>query len=260
MTDPVLDIEGLRVEAHGKALLDEVGLRVHRGELAGVIGESGAGKSTLGLAALGYYRAGCAAVAGRVSLCGTRLDSLPTGQVRALRRRHGAYVAQSAASAFNPAWRIGDQVLEVRRLAGRAGSDAGFLQELFETLELPDPQRFGQRFPHQVSGGQLQRAMLAMALASEPEVVVFDEPTTALDVTTQLEVLRTVRAALRSRGLAGLYISHDMALVAQMTDSMLVLRHGRACEAGPTRRLVAEPAQPFTRDLLAARAGRPDTA
>ena len=253
MSAPVLDIRGLRVQAMGRALLDDASIQVQRGQLAGVIGESGAGKSTLGLAALGYYRAGCEAVAGQVLLCGTDLRALAVDDVRAVRRRHGAYVAQSAANAFNPAWRIGDQVLEVRRLAGRDGDEASFLRALFESLELPDPAVFGRRFPHQVSGGQLQRAMLAMALASEPDLIVFDEPTTALDVTTQLEVLRTVRSVLRGRGLAGLYISHDIALVAQMTDHMLVLRDGRSCESGPTRRLVDAPSQAYTRALVAAR-------
>jgi peptide/nickel transport system ATP-binding protein len=188
-----------------------------------------------------------------VALAGQALGALAPPALRALRQRRVAYVAQSAATAFNPAWRIGNQVVELRRLRGERSGEDEFLRTLFARLDLPQPERFGRLFPHQVSGGQLQRAMLAMALAGEPDLVVFDEPTTALDVTTQLEVLRAIRAAIASRRLAGLYISHDIALVAQMTQRMLVLRGGRMVESGDTADLIAAPKTEYARALVAAR-------
>ncbi|MBM3521360.1 MAG: ABC transporter ATP-binding protein [Alphaproteobacteria bacterium] len=254
MSGPILDIAALTIAAGSdRRLLDGVSLSVAPGEVVGVIGESGAGKSTLGLMALGFVRPGCRVVSGQVRLGGTSLLALEPAALRDVRQRRVAYVAQSAATAFNPAWRIGDQVAEIRRLRGRAESEAAFLRDLFARLDLPDPERFGRSFPHQVSGGQLQRAMLAMALAGEPDLVVLDEPTTALDVTTQLEVLRAIRAAIGDRGLAALYISHDIALVAQMTQRMLVLRHGRMVETGPTAAMIAAPREAYTRELVAAR-------
>jgi peptide/nickel transport system ATP-binding protein len=253
MTGAVLEIRDLTISAGERKLLDRVNVAVAPGEVVGVIGESGAGKSTLGLAALGFVRPGCRVAEGRVALAGQALGALAPPALRALRQRRVAYVAQSAATAFNPAWRIGNQVVELRRLRGERSGEDEFLRTLFARLDLPQPERFGRLFPHQVSGGQLQRAMLAMALAGEPDLVVFDEPTTALDVTTQLEVLRAIRAAIASRRLAGLYISHDIALVAQMTQRMLVLREGRMVETGATASVIASPHQGYTRELVAAR-------
>ncbi len=256
MSGALLDIRDLTVVAQGRKLIDRVSMQVAPGEIVGIIGESGAGKSTLGLAALGFLRPGCHVEQGSIALGDRSLLELPAAELRALRQRRVAYVAQSATSAFDPAWRIGDQVSEIRRLRGGHRDSTAFAVDLFARLELPEPERFGRRYPHQVSGGQLQRAMLAMALAGEPELVVFDEPTTALDVTTQLEVLRAIRAAITERGLAGLYISHDIALVAQMTQHMLVLRDGRLVESGPTATVIAMPQAAYTRELVVARSRR----
>jgi len=248
---PLLEIRDLTVTAGRHVLLDRVSLNVQAGEIVGLIGESGAGKSTLGLVALGYLKTGCTIVEGSVLLRGRQLRDMSEAELRDVRQRHATYVAQSAASAFDPSWRIGDQVVEVCKVRGDASATDALAIELFKRLDLPD--NFTRRFPHQVSGGQLQRAMLAMALAPEPDLIVFDEPTTALDVTTQLEVLRTIRQAIRKRRVAGLYISHDIALVAQMTDRMLVLREGRMVEVGRTAAMLVAPKADYTRQLLAAR-------
>jgi peptide/nickel transport system ATP-binding protein len=256
--EPVLTMRGLRVEANGsapgEAILHGLDLVLHRGEILGLIGESGAGKSTIGLAALGYARAGCRIVQGEIRLAGIDLMALPERRRRRFRGARIAYVAQSAAAAFNPARRLIDQYVEMAKIHGhdprRARVEA---VALYRRLGLPDPDRFGERFPHQVSGGQLQRAMFAMALACHPDVVVFDEPTTALDVTTQLEVLIAIREVVKQAGSAALYISHDLAVVAQLADRIMVLRHGRLVEEGATAELLAHPKEEYTRRLLAVR-------
>ena len=176
-----------------------------------------------------------------------------------LRGRRVAYVAQSAAAAFNPSLRLMDQVTEgvrMRRLMSRSAAEAK-ARDIFRALALPEPDRIGARFPHQVSGGQLQRLMAAMALMTDPELVIFDEPTTALDVTTQVEVLRAFREAVRERHTTAVYVSHDLAVVAQIADRIVVLRDGAMRETGPTSRILSEPADSYTKSLLAAAAPRP---
>ncbi|MFV0359391.1 ABC transporter ATP-binding protein [Tropicimonas sp.] len=255
----LLNVEKLRIEARGeegwKPILHGVDLQVARGEVVGLIGESGAGKSTLGLAALGFVQGGLRFAGGRVLFDGTDLLRLSERRRRALRGRRVAYVAQSAAASFNPAWRLLDQFCEgpaIHGTATRAESEA-FAQQLYAHMHLPDPDRFGLRFPHQVSGGQLQRAMVAMAMACKPDLIVFDEPTTALDVTTQIGVLAAIRQAVEETGTAGIYITHDLAVVAQMADRIKVMRHGREVEEAPTRRMIEAPAEDYTRSLWAVR-------
>ncbi|MCQ8784004.1 ABC transporter ATP-binding protein [Mangrovibrevibacter kandeliae] len=253
-TPPLLRMRGLQIEAGGAAILHRLDLTLARGEILGLIGESGAGKSTAGLAALGYARPGTRIAAGRVELDGEDILALPEAARRRLRGARLAYVAQSAAAAFNPAHRLIDQHAELAVIHGRdpqsARQDA---VALYARLGLPDPGRFGERSPHQVSGGQLQRAMLAMAMACRPDVVVFDEPTTALDVTTQLEVLIAIRDVVKAAGNAAIYISHDLAVVAQLADRIMVLRHGRLVEEGPTAALLSRPREDYTRQLIAPR-------
>ncbi|MBI1385054.1 MAG: ATP-binding cassette domain-containing protein [Rhizobiales bacterium] len=232
-----------------------VDVTVERGRVLGLIGESGAGKSTIGIAAMGYARAGCRFTGGRIMFDGVDLRTLGESELDRLRGSRIAYVAQSAAAAFNPAYRLIDQIVETALAHGvmnRSEAEARAV-ELFTKLKLPDPQRIGQRYPHQVSGGQLQRAMTAMALAPRPDLVIFDEPTTALDVTTQIDVLAAIKEAIEDEGVAAIYITHDLAVVAQIADDIMVLRHGLMVEQGPTDEIITRPKQDYTRDLVAIR-------
>ncbi len=252
---PLLSVEHLSVEAgRGSAkqlIVSDVSFELKRGQVLGIIGESGAGKSTLGLAALGYFRQGCRAKSGAVRFDGIDLLELSEHERRALQGSRLTYVAQSAAASFNPAHRLIDQTIETIRRT-RADARARAI-DLYRQMRLPDYSRIGDRFPHQVSGGQLQRAMTAMAMAPMPDLIVFDEPTTALDVTTQVEVLSAMRDAVRTHNTAALYITHDLAVVAQMADRILVLRHGKFVEESPTRQMVAAPTAEYTKSLWAVR-------
>ena len=257
--EPLVRVENLRVTASAAdgreiVLVDEVGFQVPRGEVLALIGESGSGKSTIALALLGYARRGCRIAGGSVRVAGSELTTLTSAELFAFRGRHVSYVAQSAAAAFNPSRTLMNQVIEPALLHGlltRAAAQARAV-ELFRALALPDPERIGARYPHQVSGGQLQRVMAAMALITEPALVVFDEPTTALDVTTQLEVLHAFKTAIRDRATTAVYVSHDLAVVAQMADRVVVLQHGRIREAGPTAEVLYAPKDEYARTLLAA--------
>ena len=257
--EPLLTMTGLRIEGQAEdewhEIVRGVDVVLHRGEVLGLIGESGAGKSTIGLAAMGYARPGCRLSGGDIVFDGLELRSAPRERARTLRGARIAYVAQSAAAAFNPAHRLIDQFTETpvrHRITSRAEAEAD-AKGLYERLRLPDPERIGYRYPHQVSGGQLQRAMVAMAMACRPDLIVFDEPTTALDVTTQIEVLAAVKDVIRQFDTAAIYISHDLAVVAQMADRIMVLRHGNLVEEGPADRIVNHPTQDYTQRLLAVR-------
>lgn len=255
----LLEMRGLRIEGQSNDTWSEIvkgiDLTVGRGEVLGLIGESGAGKSTVGLAAMGYARDGCRLSAGQILFDGLDLMSLSEVQRRPLRGVRIAYVAQSAAASFNPAYRLIDQYTEtctVHRVRSKAQARAEAI-DLFGRLKLPSPETIGERYPHQVSGGQLQRAMVAMAMACRPDLIVFDEPTTALDVTTQIEVLVAIKEVIRDFDTAAIYITHDLALVAQIADRIMVLRHGELVEEGETRELLGYPRQDYTRRLVAAR-------
>lgn len=260
----LLTIKNLRIEATayppGEAprqlvLVDDVSVSVQKGRVLGLIGESGAGKSTIGLAALSYGRGGVRLTGGQVLLNGRDIRTTGAAGLRALRGREVTYVAQSAAAAFNPAKRLMAQVIEtslLHKLMTREQAEARAVA-LFTKLGLPDPETFGRRYPHQVSGGQLQRAMTAMALCPKPDLVIFDEPTTALDVTTQIDVLAAIKEAIRDTGVAAIYITHDLAVVAQVADDILVLRHGKAVEYGATDQIISAPKQDYTQALVSVR-------
>jgi peptide/nickel transport system ATP-binding protein len=260
----VLRVEALRVETRsGAVLVDGVDLELARGEVLGLIGESGAGKSTIGLAALTFARPGCRIAGGRIVLQGTDLRTLDAGGRSRARGVRVAYVAQSAAAAFNPAMTLLNQVCEgpVRHgLMSRTQARQRAI-EAFRALDLPDAEHFGARYPHQVSGGQLQRAMAAMAISCSPEVLVLDEPTTALDVTTQIEMLAHLKKLIALYGTAALYISHDLAVVAQIADRIMVLRHGKTVEVGTATQILTAPRTEYARALVAERraAGRSAT-
>ncbi|OSN05371.1 ABC transporter [Lonsdalea britannica] len=257
MNQPVLNIRHLRIETEdkGRALVQDISLTLQRGEVLGLIGESGAGKSTIGLAAMGYTRPGCRISAGEVRIDDHDIVPLSNAQKQAIRGRRVAYVAQSAAAAFNPALTIGKQVCEgpLRHgLMNRSEANA-WATTLFTALDLPDPENIGKRYPHQLSGGQLQRAMAAMAMSCKPDLLIMDEPTTALDVTTQIEVLVMLRKLVREFNTAALYITHDLAVVSQIADRILVLRQGRAVECGDTDVILQTPKETYTQQLVSER-------
>jgi len=247
-------VEGLCVTAGAQTLVDSLSFSIRPGEVLALIGESGSGKTTTALALMGHARRGCSISAGRVRIGDTEVLSLAPAQQRALRGRTVAYIAQSAAASFNPSRTIMDQVVEpacIHRTCSRSEAQAKAV-ELFRELALPEPELIGSRYPHQVSGGQLQRLMAAMALITDPDLVILDEPTTALDVTTQIEVLRAFRRVVRDRRATAVYVSHDLAVVAQMADHILVLRDGQMRELDSTARIISTPVHEYTQSLLAA--------
>ncbi|MEY3003173.1 MAG: hypothetical protein RLZZ491_349 [Pseudomonadota bacterium] len=255
----LLKIEGLRIEGRAgdgwTEIVKGIDLTLHKGEVLGLIGESGAGKSTVGLAAMGFARDGCRISGGSILFDGIDLRTAPEAERRALRGARIAYVAQSAAASFNPAHRLIDQYCEAPVIHGvmdraRAEHDA---VDLYRRMQLPNPEEIGFRYPHQVSGGQLQRAMTAMAMACRPDLIIFDEPTTALDVTTQIEVLAAIRDIVRQFDTAAIYITHDLAVVAQAADRIKVLLRGHEVEEADTRTMLAAPREAYTKSLWAVR-------
>jgi peptide/nickel transport system ATP-binding protein len=257
--DVLLEVRGLRVEGQSDEIWQEivkgVNLTLRRGEVLGLIGESGAGKSTIGLAAMGYTKPGCRISAGSIKFDGIELASATEEAKRKLWGARLSYVAQSAAASFNPAHRLIDQYAEIplnHNVMGEAEAKKQAV-DLFRRLRLPDPEHIGARYPHQVSGGQLQRAMTAMAMSCHPDLIVFDEPTTALDVTTQIEVLAAIKDVVRQLHTAAIYISHDLAVVAQMADRIMVLRYGELVEEAPTAQMLSNPQQAYTKSLWAVR-------
>ncbi|MEX2650736.1 MAG: ABC transporter ATP-binding protein [Alphaproteobacteria bacterium] len=260
----LLDIKTLVIEARTMTgdwtrIVDEVDAYVDAGEVLGLIGESGAGKSTIGLACLAYAKPGARFGGGEILLDGENVIALDGEGRRRLRGPRVSYVAQSAAASFNPAMTLYDQVCEapVRHGMMRFDEARRRAADMFRRLQLPDPERFGERYPHQVSGGQLQRAMAAMAMSCRPSLIVFDEPTTALDVTTQIEVLGAIKELIRDFGTAAVYISHDLAVVAQIADRIQVLRHGRTVEMGTAGQVLEAPRMAYTRELVTARKEHP---
>jgi peptide/nickel transport system ATP-binding protein len=238
----------------GAAVVNDISFSVSQGEVLALIGESGSGKTTLALASLGHVRPGLTVRAGRIRLGATEIFGANQATLRDLRGRRVTYIAQSAAASFNPALRLDTQVTEpsrVHRLRPLAEALAK-AHALYRRLDLPDPAHIGHRFPHEVSGGQLQRFMVAMGLIEGPELVVCDEPTSALDVTTQVEVLKAFKQAIRDGNTAGLFVSHDLAVVAQLADRIVVLHRGNLIEQGTTDAILTAPQEPYTRELIAA--------
>ncbi|WP_412049305.1 ABC transporter ATP-binding protein [Hoeflea sp. Naph1] len=255
----LLKMRDIRIDGYSDEqwhpIIKGVDLTLRRGEIMGLIGESGAGKSTLGKAAMGYTQPGCKLTGGSIIFDGIDLAKAKDRDKRLLWGTRIAYVAQSAAASFNPAHRLIDQTVEAatrRGIRPDAESRADAV-ELFRALQLPDPETIGNRYPHQVSGGQLQRVMTAMAMSPRPDLIIFDEPTTALDVTTQVEVLASMRNIVAEFNTAAIYITHDLAVVAQMADFIQVLRYGEEVEEAPTRQMLTKPEMPYTKSLWSVR-------
>lgn len=274
MTDSMLKVKDLKIGARiyppGEKpkdieIVHGVSFELEKGKVLGLIGESGAGKSTIGLASMAYGRGGVEITGGEVWVNGREILHTNLKDLRQLRGLEVTYVSQSAAASFNPAKKIMEQVIEASLFAGKFSKKEAEARavDLFAKLGLPDPENIGERYPHQVSGGQLQRCMTALALCPEPDLVVFDEPTTALDVTTQIDVLMAIKEAIRDTGVAALYITHDLAVVAQVSDEIMVLRMGDMVEHGTTDQIINNPREEYTRDLVSVRStqhdGKPPT-
>ncbi|MEB3046348.1 ABC transporter ATP-binding protein [Rhizobium mulingense] len=254
-----IEIRDLKVEATTDSgrrveIIKGVSLDIAAGEIVALIGESGSGKTTIALTLMGHTRPGCRISGGSVSVGGKDVVRLSEKQRAKIRGTEVAYVPQSAAAAFNPVTSIMDQVIEVTRIHQLMSPEDARARaiELFRALSLPEPETIGSRYPHQVSGGQLQRLAAAMALIGDPTLVIFDEPTTALDVTTQIEVLRAFKSVMKKGGISGVYVSHDLAVVAQIADRIVVLKGGETQETGTTEEILNNAKHPYTRQLLAA--------
>lgn len=245
---------GYRTEMGVVPMVANVDLDVQPGTILGVAGESGSGKTTAVLAAIGYQASAAVRLAGESRLGETAIFELNAQQRRRLWSQRVSYVAQEAAGALNPAFRIGTQVVEV--LEAGLGLDRTQAreraQDLLAAVRLPDAEEMMRRYPHQCSGGQLQRVAIAMAIASDPALIVCDEPTTGLDVTTQAEVVQMLTDLIRARNMAAIYISHDLALLGAVADRLAVFYAGEIVELGKTSDVLAEPRHPYTRALLAA--------
>ncbi|CUH53988.1 ABC transporter ATP-binding protein [Shimia marina] len=264
MSEKLLKVRDLKIGAtvyppgekpHDIEIVHGVSFELAKGQVLGLIGESGAGKSTIGLASMAYGRGGVQITGGEVWVNGRDILKTSQGDVRNLRGGEVTYVSQSAAASFNPAKKIMDQVIEAAVGQGKFSKRDAEARavELFGKLGLPDPENIGNRYPHQVSGGQLQRCMTALALCPEPDLVVFDEPTTALDVTTQIDVLMAIKEAIRDTGVAALYITHDLAVVAQVSDDILVLKMGDMVEYGSVDQIINNPQEDYTKALVSVR-------
>jgi peptide/nickel transport system ATP-binding protein len=254
---PVVDVSSLRIELVGSGIdiVDEIAVSIHAGEVLGLVGESGSGKTTVGMALLGHVRGGARVGGGTVVVGGRDIATLGEKDLRRLRGGTVSYIPQDPGTALNPALRIGLQISEILDAHAPSWSDderRGRVREALEEVALPSDEGFLRRYPHQLSGGQQQRVAIAMAFANRPKVIVCDEPTTGLDVTTQARVLETVRDLCRSHQVAALYVTHDLAVVAELADRVAVMYAGRIVESGPRERIFSAPRHPYTRRLLRA--------
>ena len=263
--EKLFEVVDLRISAYDDEgeevpIVRGVTFDIHKGEVVALIGESGSGKTTISLASLAYTKPGLHFTGGEAKLYGKDVLSMSPVDQREIRGGNVAYLAQSAAATFNPAITIGEQVTESAVLHGRLNQEDATKRavELYHALELPDADRIGFRYPHQVSGGQLQRLMAAMALCGKPDLMVLDEPTTALDVTTQIEVLKAFKKVIREENSAAIYVTHDLAVVAQIADHIVVLYHGEIMEQGSVDQIINHPSHAYTKRLMEAVRPKPE--
>jgi peptide/nickel transport system ATP-binding protein len=254
---PTLVVRDLRVDVTGPGhdIVDEVSFTIEAGRVLGLVGESGSGKTTAGLAVLGHARKGVEITGGTIEINGVPMLGRSAKQLRHARGGLVTYVPQDPSTALNPALRIGKQVLEIletHHFGATKDEREARLHEAMSEVLLPSTPEFLRRYPHQLSGGQQQRVGLAMAFACRPSVIVLDEPTTGLDVSTQSHVLATVRDLCRTHGVAALYVTHDLAVVANLADEVAVMYAGRIIEMGPASQLFSDAAHPYARHLMAA--------
>jgi len=253
----LLEVDGLTIDARRDdgsltPIVKGVSFEVKRREVVALIGESGSGKTTIALSALGYVKPGLEFTSGEVRLDGQDVISMPPEEQRELRGQRVAYLAQSAAATFNPALTIGEQVTESPVLHGQLTREQADrrAEELYRALDLPDPDRHGRRYPHQVSGGQLQRAMTAMAMSCRPDLIIFDEPTTALDVTVQKQILDLLASLQEELGMAMILITHDLGVVAGRARRIGVMYAGKMVETAETTTLFHHMNHPYTEALF----------
>jgi len=264
--EKLFEVVDLRISAYDDEgvevpIVRGVSFDIHKGEVVALIGESGSGKTTISLASLAYTKPGLHFTGGQAKLYGKDVLTMAPLEQREIRGGNVAYLAQSAAATFNPAITIGEQVTESAVLHGRLNQEEATKRalELYHALELPGADRIGLRYPHQVSGGQLQRLMAAMALCGKPDLMVLDEPTTALDVTTQIEVLKAFKKVIREENSAAIYVTHDLAVVAQIADHIVVLYRGEIMEQGSADQIINHPAHAYTKRLMEAVRPRPES-
>jgi len=250
-----LDVRGLEVRLGrtGPDVVSDVSFTVQAGQVLGLVGESGSGKTTVVLALLGHARRGLSISSGEVRVDGVDLLQLSAAQLRAVRGARVAYVPQDPAAALNPTLRVGTQLNEAIRVHPGAVEDpGGRIREVLQEAHLDASPELLRRYPHQLSGGQQQRVGLAMAFACRPALIVLDEPTTGLDVSTQRHVLDTIRSLCAAYGVAAVYVSHDLAVVGGLVSDVAVMYSGQIIEAGPTAKVFGDPLHPYTRGLLSA--------
>ena len=265
MNKPLLKVRDLDVtvrdkKGHEFKIVEGISFDVQPGEVIALIGESGSGKTTISLSCMGYSRPGCYLTNGTVHLGDESVLDKSLPELQKLRGKKITYVAQSAAASFNGAMTIDAQVTEIPVITGTMSKEDALAKavKLYAALELPNPETIGLRYPHQVSGGQLQRLMAAMAMISYPKLLILDEPTTALDVTTQIEVLYSIKKLIKDNRTAAIYVTHDLSLVAQVADHILVLKDGKQVEYGPTEQIINNPREDYTKSLMAAAHVMPD--
>ena len=258
MTTPVLDIRDLRVEFANRRgtlhAINGVSFDIARGEVLGVVGESGAGKSVTGLAAIGLIDPPGRIAGGEIRLSGLRIDNLPPAEMRRIRGKRIAMIFQDPLTSLDPLYRIGDQLVETIRTHLNMNESAAKKRaiDLLAEVGIPAPEKRIDAYPHEFSGGMRQRVVIALAIAAEPELIIADEPTTALDVSVQAQIIALIKRLGRDHGTAVMLVTHDMGVIAETSDRVAVMYSGRIAEIGPVRDVVQRPLHPYAKGLMGA--------